>query len=624
MAASVPTEVVPETGLLQIYKRALTMLAPEKFLAIALACTGVVIAAIQLAEPILFGKVVDALSKGEGAFPIIGLWAALGLFGILANVTVAIYADRLAHRRRLAVMADVYERAMALPQAYHAARGSGTVIRTIVSGCSSLFWLWLGAMREQLTAFFGIILLVPTAISMDYRMAAILATTAVSYTLMNVFVMRRTSAGQSAADRYDYAISGRIGDVIGNVSVVQSYARIQAEADALRGMINDLMKAQFPVLTWWGILSVLQRAAATLTMVAVFAIGAVLASRGELTVGEIVSFVAFAGLLIGKLDQLSAFVVRVHQQGPALRMLFALLDELAAVHDKPGARPLDPVKGDVKFDNVSFRYGEGVQGVYDLTFHARAGQTLALVGPTGSGKSTSISLLQRFRNPDHGRIVLDEQDIADVTLASLRASIAVVFQDAGLFNRTIGDNIRIGKPDASDEEVERAARLAEAHDFIMAKPEGYGFMIGERGASLSGGERQRIAIARAILKDAPILVLDEATSALDAETEAKIKRALDALRKGRTTFIIAHRLSTVADADQIIVLDHGRVVERGRFTQLAQGGGLFARLVAEGGFTIPKTTGDVEPPLTGDTSYEDAAKDALVPFNLHDDMFGPS
>ena len=179
---------------------------------------------------------------------------------------------------------------------------------------------------------------------------------------------------------------------------------------------------------------------------------------------------------------------------------------------------------------------------------------------------------------------------------SLRSAIAVVFQDAGLFNRSISENIRIGKPDASKADVEHAARLAEAHDFIANKPGGYDFMIGEHGASLSGGERQRIAIARAILKDAPILILDEATSALDAETEAKIKRALDTLRKGRTTFVIAHRLSTVASADEIFVLDHGRIVEVGTFRGLAEGSGLFARLVAEGGFTIPKTTEDADGP----------------------------
>ena len=595
--------------LLQIYKRALSLLAPEKGLAIALALAGVVIAAIQLAEPILFGRVVDALSKGGDVYGLIALWAALGLFSILAGVIVATYADRLAHRQKLARLAEVFERAIELPQSYHAERGSGAVIRVLLSGTSSLFWLWLGAMRDQLTALFGILLLIPTAISMDARMAAILLGIAVAYTVMNIFVMRKTSSGQAAVETYETALSGRVVDVIGNVGVVQSYARMHAEAIALQQIMRDLLSAQFPVLTWWGILAVLHRAAATLTMVAIFIAGSILAKRGELSIGQIVSFVAFAALLIGKLDQLSGFVVRVHQQGPMLRLLFGLMDESLATADPLGAKALPPAKGNVEFDNVSFRYGSGPQGLYGVSFSVKAGDTVALVGPTGAGKSTAIALLQRFRLPHDGRVLIDGHDIAGVAMSSLRRAIAVVFQDAGLFNRSIGENIRIGKPDATDAEVERAASLAEAHDFISRKPGGYGFMIGERGASLSGGERQRIAIARAILKDAPILILDEATSALDAETEAKIKRALDTLRQGRTTFVIAHRLSTVANADQILVLDHGRIVERGQFRSLAEATGLFARLVAEGGFTIPKTTGGAD--VTAEAQAGDKSSQAV-------------
>jgi ATP-binding cassette subfamily B protein len=577
-------------SLVEIYRRALGLLASEKYLAGGLAAAGVVIAATQLAEPILFGRVVDALSKRQDAFGYIGLWALLGLFGILAGVIVSINADRLAHRQKQAHLASVFEKTITLPQSAHAQRGSGATIRIILSGTSALFWLWLGAMREQLASLFGIILLVPAAIGMDVRMASILLVLAALYTLMNVIVMRRTSAGQSALEKHESALSGRVVDVIGNVMVVQSYARLQAEADALRGLSRDLLTEQYPVLTWWGVLTVMQRSAATLTMVAIFIAGAVFVGRGELSVGEVVSFVAFATLLITRLDQLSAFVMRVHQQAPALTAFFALMDETGGVGDKPDAKPLEAVRGTVAFEHVSFRYPGSPQGISDITFAAKAGETIAIVGPTGSGKSTTIALLQRFQSPESGRITVDGHDIADVTLLSLKRAIAVVFQDAGLFNRSIGENIRIGKPDATDADVERAARLAEAHDFIIRKPGGYAFMIGERGASLSGGERQRIAIARAILKDAPILILDEATSALDSETEAKIKRALDSLRAGRTTFVIAHRLSTVADADQILVLDQSRIVERGRFEELAMGHGLFARLVAEGGFTVPKST----------------------------------
>jgi ATP-binding cassette subfamily B protein len=228
--------------------------------------------------------------------------------------------------------------------------------------------------------------------------------------------------------------------------------------------------------------------------------------------------------------------------------------------------------------------------VFDLNFVAKPGATIALVGPTGSGKSTTLMLLQRFRDPDAGSIAIDEQDIRTVDLTSLRQSIAVVFQEAGLFNRSIADNILIGRPESSMAEVEEAARLAEAYEFILRKPGGFQFVIGERGQALSGGERQRIAIARAVLKNAPILLLDEATSALDNETEARIKRALDRISRGRTTFIVAHRLSTVRDADRILVMDRGRIIEVGSFNELAHAGGLFERLVTEGGFVQPVET----------------------------------
>ena len=578
----------------QTYLRALSMLTTERWLAVLLVVSGMVIAIIQVLEQLMFGWVVDALAKGTGAFPIIGLWAGLGFIGIIASVIVAVAADRMAHRRRLAAMGEAFERAITLPISYHAEKGSGAVVRAILAGTDSLFWNWLSFLREQLTAIVGIIFLVPTAINLDWRMASILAGLAVVYVILNTIVVAKTSTGQAEVEKYHSNVYGRVGDVLGNVTVVQSFTRLGAEMQAMKDIMGQLLAAQYPVLTWWGLLTVLTRAAATITMVLVFAVGAVLAARGEISVGSIVAFVGFANLLIGKLDQLSGFFVRINQQAPTLGTFFELLDAKGQVVEKPDARALGTVKGEVIFDNVSFRYGPGSQGVFDVDLTARPGETVALVGPTGSGKTTTLALLQRMRQPDGGVIRIDGTDISDATLTSLRHSIAVVFQDAGLFNRSIAENIRVGRPEATDNEVERAARLAEAHDFIMKKPGGYGFVIGERGLSLSGGERQRIAIARAILKDAPILILDEATSALDAETEARIKRALDALREGRTTFIIAHRLSTVANADRILVLDQGRIIERGKFRELVAQGGLFARLVAEGGFTEPTSEEAVE------------------------------
>jgi ABC-type multidrug transport system fused ATPase/permease subunit len=222
-------------------------------------------------------------------------------------------------------------------------------------------------------------------------------------------------------------------------------------------------------------------------------------------------------------------------------------------------------------------------GVFDLNFAAPAGATVALVGSSGAGKTTMMNLLQRLREPDLGRITIDGQDVRQTTLASLRQSIAVVFQDAGLFNRSIADNLRMARLDATDEQLQAALRSAEAWEFVEKKEGQLDFVIGERGQLLSGGERQRLAIARAILKDSPILILDEATSALDTVTEAKVKRALDAAAQGRTTFVIAHRLSTIVDADLILVLDKGRIVERGDFESLAGQNGRFAQMARESG-----------------------------------------
>ncbi|MGE0613859.1 MAG: ATP-binding cassette domain-containing protein, partial [Hyphomicrobiales bacterium] len=234
---------------------------------------------------------------------------------------------------------------------------------------------------------------------------------------------------------------------------------------------------------------------------------------------------------------------------------------------------------------------DGKPALKRISFRAEAGETIGIIGPTGAGKTTMLALLQRLRDPQSGRISIDGVDISKVTLASLRRNVGVVFQDAGLFNRSIAENIRIGRPAATDAAVEAAARRAGAHGFIRRKPGGYGFVIGERGGALSGGERQRIAIARAILKDAPILLLDEPTSALDLKTEAQVKRSLDRLRRGRTTFIIAHRLSTVMDADRILVLDRGRIVQEGAFDDLARRKGLLKDMVKAGAFSVPGEEG---------------------------------
>ena len=321
----------------QLYKRALSFLAEERWVAIGVGAAAMVNAAVMLAEPVLFGRVVDALSRGQEAFPTIALWAALGLFGIVAGTAVSVVADRMAHRRRLAVMAQAFERAIILPISYHAEKGSGAVVRAILAGTDTLFWHWLSFVREQLTALVGIVMLIPLVIRMNATMAMVLGTLAVLYVIVNVLVVRKTSSGQETVEQYHTSVYGRVGDVLGNVTVVQSYARLNAEMQAMRAVMGELLAAQYPVLTWWALLTVLTRASATITVVIILAVGAVLVSRGQLTAGDVVAFIWLANLMIGQLDLLSGFVVRIFQSAPTLRTFYDLLDATAEVRERPDA-----------------------------------------------------------------------------------------------------------------------------------------------------------------------------------------------------------------------------------------------------------------------------------------------
>ncbi|MEY4762903.1 MAG: hypothetical protein RLZZ200_2759 [Pseudomonadota bacterium] len=573
--------------ILKTYLRVLGLLAPEKGLAIVLALGNLAIAGVFFLEPWLFGKVVDALSAGghDQTWRYIGLWAGVGFGGVAASVWVSLHADRLAHRRRLAVMAQFFEHSIALPLGFHGDHHTGRLLRVLHGGASSLFGIWLGFFREHLSTVLAVFVMLPLAWRMNWKLALLMMVLMVSFAIFNTVAIRGTSRRQGEVEELHSEISERAGDVLGNVLVVQSFTRVAAEVSAIRDMMTRVLAAQYPVLRGWAWLSVATRAASTLTIVAIFALGTALNSRGEVSVGSIVSFVGFAMMLVGRLEQLANFISGLFFQTPSLAAFFGVLDSQAgpaSIRGLPGL-PAE-VRGEVRFENVTFGYEASKPAIRDLSFVAPAGATVALVGPTGAGKTTALSLLYRGYDPTGGRITLDGIDIRGVDVNSLRQNIAVVFQDAGLFYRSIADNLRIGNPDAPPEQLEEAARAAEAHDFIVVKPEGYGTLVAERGRSLSGGERQRLAIARAMLKDAPILILDEATSALDNTTEARIQAALTQLCEGRTTFVIAHRLSTVRTADLILVMKDGELVEQGRYDALVAQGGLFAELDRQGQF----------------------------------------
>lgn len=570
-------------SLLEIYLRAIRYLAVERTKVAIICAANIALAVVTIAEPVLFGRIIDAISEKSDVFPNLIAWAGLGVFNIFAYVLVARGADRLAHQRRTGVLADSFERVITMPLSWHHERGTSYALHTLLRAVETLFGLWLEFMRQHLSTAVALLLLIPTALSLDVRMSMVLFGLAVVYFVISSVVMRKTKEGQAQVEEHYHRVFAHVSDSVSNVSVLQSYNRIGQETVALKKFASQLLDAQFPVLDWWALASAMQKLSSTISMMIVLLIGAYLVTHGELRIGDIVAFTGFASLMISRLDQVRAFVNQIFEARSKLVDFYAIEDASAVRIEPEGLRELRNVTGHVRFENVDFRFPNSGHGVEDVSFEVGAGQTVAIVGPTGSGKTTLINLLQRVYDPAEGRILVDGVDTRTCTRRSLRHAIATVFQDAGLFNRSIEDNIRVGRAEASYDDIHEAASAAAAQDFILSKSDGYDTVVGERGGRLSGGERQRIAIARAILKDAPILVLDEATSALDVETEMRVKDAIDKLREGRTTFIIAHRLSTVRDADLVIFLDSGRVVESGSFNELAANNGRFAGLLRAGG-----------------------------------------
>jgi glucan exporter ATP-binding protein len=591
-------------NLFRIYLRVLTLLGPERRLGTILVAASFALAIAQFADPVLFGRIIDVLTIGRApdtAFPwteiliLVGAWVGFGLFTIFCGALVALHADRLAHRRRHAALTGFYEHVLQLPLSYHGGSHSGRLIKVMLSGTDSLWSVWIEFFRDDFAAVMSVFVLVPISLLINWRLALILIVVCAIFGSLTGLIFRKTEALQRDVEGHYSDLAERASDTLGNVALVQGFARVEAEVTGLRDVVDRLLAAQIPVLSWWAIVAVVTRASTTLTMLAIFLVGLFLHLNGQATIGEIVAFMSLAGLIIGRLERVVRMLNRLVGDAPKLKEFFDVLDAEPAVRDRPDA--IDPglLRGLVEFNDVSYSYDGKRPAVRDLTFTVLPGETVALVGATGAGKSTALALLHRAFDPQSGTVKVDGMDVRGLQLRALRRNIGVVYQEVLLLNRSIAENLRVGKPDATLDEMRSACERAQALEFIERNPSGLEARVGERGRFLSGGERQRISIARALLKNPPLLILDEATSALDATTEAKVKTALDEVMKGRTTFVIAHRLSTVRNATRILVFDDGRIVESGSFDELVKLSGRFSDL-ARAQFMVPEPPKAAEPP----------------------------
>ncbi len=541
------------------------------------------VAAVNAIEPLVIKSVFDELTARQRESILILSVAALAGFALLRELMDAT-ANWLTWRTRIGLQYALLEAAIGklhkMPLRMQRSEGVGAIMtrldRSIQGFTNAVSLILFNVLPSVIFLAIAIVIM----FSLDWRLALIVLVFAPMPALIAVRAgPEQTNRERTLLDRWAHIYS-RFNEVLSGIVVVRSFAMEDAEK---KRFLGDVWKANQVVIR--GVATDAGYGAASNLAIAVARVGAIslgayLVLRGQITVGTVVAFLGYVGGLFAPLQGLSGIYSTMRKSAVSLDELFGILNVQEHLGDSPGATELGVVEGDIRFEQVQFRYEQNGRPLIDgVSLHVAAGQTVAIVGPSGSGKTTLMALLMRFYDPQRGRITIDGRDLRTIRQSSLRRQIGVVLQDPLLFNDTVRANIAYGRPEADEHEIIAAARAAHADRFIERLPDRYETFVGERGGLLSVGERQRITIARALLKDPPILVLDEATSALDAESEEAVQQALETLMKHRTTFIIAHRLATVVSADRIVVLKEGRVLETGSHAELMRANGYYASLV---------------------------------------------
>jgi ATP-binding cassette, subfamily B, bacterial len=564
-------------------KRSLQFVHPYRSTLAGVISLALLLAALSAIDPLLMKYLFDALERRSGLTSlgmIMGGLVALELAraGLQAWLGVLSWDVRLGvdYTMRETVMSKLNS----LPMSFHQGETIGATMNRINQGIAGCVTAFCETAFNLFPTLLYLVLSVTAMLQMEWRLAVAVIVFAPLPAIIGAWAApEQMHRERRLVERWN-SIYGRFNEVLAGMMTVKGFAMEEEEKRRFMQGVregNEVVRRGVRTDNLTGTLRTLAATAARLTALAV---GGYLISRQEMTVGTLLAFLGYIGGLFGPVQGLTNTYQTLRKATVSLEAIFSILDAEDVVADGPGASDVRPLRGEVEFREVSFGYQPGSPVLRNISLTARPGETIALIGPSGSGKTTLLALLQRFYSLTEGSITVDGVDIKRMTQRSLRSQIGVVFQDAHLFNDTVRANIAYGRPAAGQAEVEAAAQAAHAHDFIMALPEGYDTIVRERGSRLSGGQRQRIAIARALLKNPPILILDEATSALDSESEFLIQRALRTLLSGRTAFVIAHRLSTVRDADRIVVIKEGVIAEAGSHTELLAHAGYYASLVA--------------------------------------------
>lgn len=563
------------------YKRLILFIKPYwKRLLLAIVCI-IMSAAANLYVPWIIKDMIDKVLMERDmvllnliAVGIVVVFFFRGIFFYGQSYLVSYIAQRVI----IDVREKLYVKFQKLQLAYYEKKQTGTIMSYITNDVAALQAALVDSLIELVTESSILVGSLVMMFYLDWKLSLVtLIVVPLIGQAMKIFGRKLKKSGSLIQER-TAEITSLLQETISGVRVVKSFAREEYEIDRFQKQ-NDLnFKANMKSVQLSSLLTPTVEFLAAVIVTVILWFGGYQVVSGALTAGALIAFLTYAVNLANPVKRISRVYGTINKAMAAAERVFDVLDTQEDLKDKPDAKELPKISGKVKFDHVSFGYKDGVNVLHDLSLIANPGQVIAFVGPSGAGKSTIANLIPRFYDVTEGDITIDDIDIRDVTIKSLREQIGVVPQETMLFSGTIKENIRYGRLDATDEEIIEAAKAANAHNFIMNLADGYDTKIGERGITLSGGQRQRMAIARAILKNPRILILDEATSALDTESEEIVQEALDKLMVGRTSFVIAHRLSTIVHADKIIVLDNGRVQEMGTHQELMQTGGLYSHL----------------------------------------------